>query len=291
MIIKLECFVIVFLSVSLFSCLSLSLSSNNNIAVESSINKIPSISHINDDNTYLYNSISTHSVTRQSCTSNMDCTANNTYCHSDQHICKCKSDFVPIGSFMNKTLNHQLIPVCLPVAKLDERCYSHEQCVVTNTACVFVDPGVGSFRNVSSHYCKCKEGYHQEDKEELIRIYDQMITNHPICGEFLSIGNSWVGTFAIVCIILLILLIGCFIGIVRFQHWKQRPLASTLTSFAATSGGHTPHLISSSPPPMGSYCNIKSASEQKYMKLSYTIKQFIEQGFKTEPFIFLFKHK
>jgi hypothetical protein len=262
--------VIAFLSVALFSCLSLSLSlsSNNNIAVESSINKIPLISHINDDNTYLYNSINTHSVTRQSCTSNRDCTANNTYCDRDYHICKCKSDFVPIGSFMNSSaLSHPLIPVCLPVAKLDERCYSHDQCVVTNTACVFVDPGVGSFRNASSHYCKCREGYHQEDKEELIQIYNQKIRNHPICGQFLSIGNTWIGTFSIVCIILLILLIGCFIGILRFQHWKQRPLAATLTSLAAATG-HTPHLISSSPPPMGSYCNIKSASEQKYMKLS-----------------------
>lgn len=255
MIIKLECFVIAFLSVALFSCLSLSLSSNNNIAVDRSINKIPLISHINNDNTYLYNSISTHSVTRQSCTSNRDCTANYTFCDFKQHICKCKMDFVPIGSFINKTLSHPLIPVCLPVAKLDDRCYSHDQCVVSNTACVFVDPGVGSFRNVSSHYCKCKEGYHQEDKEEVIRIYDQDIRNYPICGQFLSIGNSWVRTFSIVCIILLILLIGCFIGIIRFQRWKQRPLASTLTSLAAATG-HTPHLISSSPPPMGSYNNI-----------------------------------
>ncbi|XP_054162913.1 uncharacterized protein LOC128960802 [Oppia nitens] len=192
-------------------------------------------------------------VEQGSCVSKTDCHSAHTYCDSRTHRCRCSGDYIHVVKYVNNTRTKPLSLVCLQVAKLDDRCHSHEQCVVANSMCIFADPvGVVGFRNVSSNYCKCREGYHAEDKEETFVTKDnQRISARRICGEFLSIGNSWIGTFAIICIMLLIIIIGCFVGIVRFQRWKQRPLASTVTSLAADNR-HTPHLISSSPPPMGS---------------------------------------
>jgi hypothetical protein len=193
-------------------------------------------------------------VEQSSCNQRADCQSAHTYCDQQTHRCRCVSDYVDVYQFINSTRTKQSTLVCLPVAKLDDRCQSHEQCLVTHSTCVFTDPvGAVGYRNVSSHYCKCREGYHQEDRDESVVTRDnQRITNRPVCGEFVSMGNHWIGTFAIVCVMLLVLIIGCFVGIVRFQRWKQRPLSSTVTSLAEARGGHTPHLMSSSPPPMGS---------------------------------------
>ena len=253
-----KCFVITIIIV--FSCLSSIASKNiiqsNAIHSEDSIKPLISSSS-NSHSIHLYGAnnansgrITSSSVDKGSCTESSVC-PHHSFCDSQNHRCKCREDFVEINKFMNGTISQSSVVICLPVAKLDERCDSHEQCLVTNSICSFVDQAHGMYKNVSSNYCKCREGFHTEDREEVIHTKDnQKILNRPICGEFASIGNSWIGTFAIVCIMLLIILIGCFVGIIRFQRWKQRPMASTVTSLAQQ--GHQQHMMSSSPPPMGS---------------------------------------
>jgi hypothetical protein len=245
-----KCFVITIIIV--FSCLS-SIASNsisdNSIKTISSSSDGHSAHEFGASNSNNRDRSNSESVDKGSCTMTSECSPHS-YCNPRTHRCKCNSDYVSIHKFMNGSISRSLMPNCLPTAKMDERCVSHEQCLVTNSMCMFTDPGVGSYRNVSTYYCRCREGYHSEDREEVIYKDNQKLTNRPICGEFVSIGNTWIGTFAIVCIMLLIILIGCFVGIIRFQRWKQRPLASTVTSLAAQ--GHTQHMMSSSPPPMGS---------------------------------------
>ena len=254
-----KCFVITIIIV--FSCLS-SIASNsiiqsNAIQSENSIKSLISSSS-NSHSIHLYGAnnvntgrITSGSVDKGSCSDRTVCPTNS-FCAADNHRCRCRDGFVDVRKLVDSTPLTGSSVNCMPVAKLDEKCESHEQCLVTNSMCLFVGSGHDVLRNVSSNYCKCREGYHMEDREEEYTTKDnQKIINRPICGEFVSIGNSWIGTFAVVCIMLLIIIIGCFVGILRFQRWKQRPLASTVTSLAQQQG-HTPHLMSSSPPPMGS---------------------------------------
>lgn len=263
-----KCFVItIIIILSIFSCLSFA-SNSNSIHSDNSIKSlidnnlldshsklngaIKTLSQTSETSRNSNRKSSSDSVDQGSCTTKTDCPSKHSYCNPQTHHCICISDFVQITKFINGTHIQNSIPICLPVAKLEERCISDEQCLVSHSQCQFVDKGDHLFRNISSNYCKCKEGYHQEDRDEVVVTKShQRIVNHPVCGEFVSMGNSWIGTFAIVCIMLLVILIGCFIGILRFQRWKQRPLASTVTSLAQATG-HTPHLMSSSPPPMGS---------------------------------------
>lgn len=255
-----KCFVITII-ILFESCLSSSASSgvlhsnarHSDIGLKSLTGHTPETAAANSVSTASAASAATSgSIDKASCSQKIDC-AKNSFCDNNTHRCRCNSDYVSVLHYNNgsRVSSSPQMPKCLQMAKLDDPCLSSDQCVVNHSTCLYVDPGVGGYKNASLFFCKCRDGYHSVNREEMSVTRDnQKILSRPVCAELVSMNNSWIGTFAIVCIVLLVVLIGGFIGIIRFQRWKQRPLAATVTSLAAH--GHTPHLMSSSPPPMGS---------------------------------------
>lgn len=103
-----------------------------------------------------------------------------------------------------------------------------------------------------------KFSYSFSDDNDLVKVESDYISVPSTCiHNTVHNGNTWLFTFSLVCLFLLILLIGCFICIIRLQKWKQRNFGAqlTMTSVHAGGGGHHGqggHLSTSSPPPMGS---------------------------------------
>lgn len=136
-------------------------------------------------------------VLKQSCTSDGQCKSANAVCDKQQHKCVCDKDYVKVGSLVNDNPNTNIniksssndqsvqltpsnLPACLIVAKLDEPCISHQQCIVKFSVCSFESPKVSWFKtnkNESRGQCKCKVGYQKQGKTEILFLIRNSIRN------------------------------------------------------------------------------------------------------------------
>lgn len=190
------------------------------------------------------------------CNGPNECRFENTQCNIVAKRCQCKNDFVQVDSFVNRSYITHLAMTCLPIARIDERCVSDLQCIVDYSECKLTTEIFGR-SNRTVHLCKCSQGHElKDDQSTVILDGGHSYRVRPICDPERSTSSSWILTIIFISILVLVILVGTFVLIVRYQRLRQPYNQSTITSL--TSQGINSHTMgqhplgSSSPPPMGS---------------------------------------
>lgn len=193
---------------------------------------------------------------RPQCTTNDDCPFNDSLCNVSQGKCQCKTDFVQVGTFVNKSYISHMPMTCLRIARIDERCVSDHQCIVDYSECRLITQNLNGV-NRTSHFCKCGPGHDLEENESTeMLINGNVYRLKPVCSWEKGTTVSWITTLTLVSLLIIFILIATFVASVRYQKWRNQSYQSTITSI--TSQGMNPHVMgnhhmgSSSPPPMGS---------------------------------------
>ncbi|KAI2798113.1 hypothetical protein RDWZM_000030 [Blomia tropicalis] len=199
-----------------------------------------------------------HSLYTKDCNTRNDCPFDNVVCTNRK--CQCKFDYVQVGSFVNKSyISHQGMS-CLPVARLNERCASDHQCIVNYSECKLMPVLIGGV-NTTHHICKCNPGHEVDEHDTAeMNINGHTYRLNPVCTYERTGSTTWMSTLILISVLVILILVGTFVGLVRYQRWRNQPFpASTITSIAASPGGRmnqhsarNNHMGSSSPPPMGS---------------------------------------
>ncbi|OTF73879.1 hypothetical protein BLA29_007095 [Euroglyphus maynei] len=148
---------------------------------------------------------------------------------------------------------------CLHVAQIDERCISDMQCIVDYSECKLTSQSVQGI-NRTVHICKCSAGHELKHDQATVIIEGQIHRVRPTCDPDNDRvhSSSWLISLVMITILVLVILIGTFVLIVRYQRLRQPYNQSTITSLTSQGinshhgmGSHHP-MSSSSPPPMGS---------------------------------------
>lgn len=198
---------------------------------------------------------------RAPCSQTTDCPFDNTQCNLVSKKCQCKPNFVQVDSFVNRSYITHLAMTCLHVAQLDERCISDIQCIVDYSECQLTVENVAGGINRTIHMCKCISGHELKHDQATVIIDGQPHRVRPICDPDNDRTNSssWLITVVLISILVLVILIGTFVLIVRYQRLRQPYNQQTITSLTSQGGINSSHqmgqhhpLGSSSPPPMGS---------------------------------------
>ena len=209
------------------------------------------------------------------CSPQNDCPFDNTQCNVISKKCQCKQNFIQVDSFVNRSYITHLAMTCLHYAQIDERCISDMQCLVDYSECQLTMETIANGINRTVHLCKCIVGHELKYDETTVIIDGQNYRLRPICdpdNDRYHHSSSWMITFIMITILVLVILIGTFVLIVRYQRLRQPYNQSTITSLTSQEmnsnqigpgqGGQGQHrhqhrhqhhqMGSSSPPPMGS---------------------------------------
>lgn len=112
---------------------------------------------------------------------------------------------------------------------------------------------------------------HWLDGYDSVSINGEIKEWHTVCGHFNSLDDGWIGTFTLVSLIIMFILIAGTIALVIFLRLRQRPMLATetITQVATGPGAAVPGTVITgpggvpvavqgpprgqrSPPPMGS---------------------------------------
>ena len=198
------------------------------------------------------------SLTRPSCSSPNQC-PDNSVCH--QRKCVCMKEYIEVQKFVNHSYISNLKMTCLPIARLDDRCVSTDQCVTDYSVCQLISQMVAGV-NQTNHYCKCSPGHdvRLQDTADLI-LNGNTYRLKPVCSWERSSSATWLSTLILISLLVIFILIGTFVALVRYQRWRNQRYPSTITSIAASPGMNS-HVMGNNhmgvgrmegvPPPMGS---------------------------------------
>lgn len=198
------------------------------------------------------------SAVRPACGGSSNACPEHSHCIQSLKKCQCKPDYVQVGTFVNKSYISQGGMICLPIARLDDRCASDHQCLVEYSECKpLISQSTGG-GNQTNHFCKCRHGHELKEHDSMdIFLNGKSYRFRPICSWEKPTNATLINTIILISLLVIIILIGTFVALVRYQRWRNQPFPGTITSIAASQGMNSHmmgnnHLMTGSPPPMGS---------------------------------------